>query len=610
MDEEQPSSPTSPCPTPGASASTSSQPTYTTAGTIYNPRSSQRLQPPTRRGRVLKWASEKKPVPFPIKIGSSHVAAHPDDPPLEVSSSMSLGSTMAAWAAPKPWQASKACPACPACQYSPLQQNHDRAFYPLTNLDPAAAMFPPPGLDYPQPLEMQPPPPFLRHVDFKKAPPYAPSIFGEPRMSPFYEPIYIDDEDDSVTNALMNMTVKSLHNLASYPNPYQKSAQKALLRGARPKAGAGPGVPPRLGTPFTYLNGADQAGGRGHSIDGPASVSRQALSDPVSCRQDYHEVRPSARFTASEAVQSAGYQTFVESRYSTPSIGSDSISDAYSSSSMGLAVGPGAPKPLTAGPPGQRQYRRSTFESTFRALHTMPETSQETRPSYEVFFRMLNTMPMTPEELAADEEELNATFDSIFSTSHAIPIEDESEGVEDEADGADAQVEGEKPVLISPDTLLYLTVHSDPVPPLRADKAARRSIPPMWPDWPLGGRGREVFCGDEKRHWPSAPMFPESFGYPRRLTDVDLRERSLRLNMQWYAGLFGDMYIFPKPAPYACLPVVRNVYGAVGDGRPTQSRLTATDKGKWPARSMSFQPSKRDITNNLALLDEVLSRAT
>jgi hypothetical protein len=61
-----------------------------------------------------------------------------------------------------------------------------------------------------------------------------------------------DDENDIVNSALMNMTVKSLQNLASYPNPNQKNAQKALLRGTRPKAGNSlSGGPSRLSTPFT-----------------------------------------------------------------------------------------------------------------------------------------------------------------------------------------------------------------------------------------------------------------------------------------------------------------------------------------------------------------------
>src|SRR5690625_3388660 len=48
-------------PSPASAASAAStpapqqQPTYTTAGTIYNPNSSQPLQPPARRGRATKW---------------------------------------------------------------------------------------------------------------------------------------------------------------------------------------------------------------------------------------------------------------------------------------------------------------------------------------------------------------------------------------------------------------------------------------------------------------------------------------------------------------------------------------------------------------------------
>lgn len=158
-----------------------------------------------------------------------------------------------------------------------------------------------------------------------------------------------DDSDPSM-NPLMGMNVKSLHNLASYPNPNQKKAQKALLRGAQPNI-------QRLGW-----------ASRGQQTPLPASIrpigsppkteaSSQATQGPDSLRfwddRSHSNANVSAMPTASQAVGSSAFE-----QGPGPST---------------LADGPGAPRPLTAGPPGQRQYRPSTFDSTFKALQVNPQ---------------------------------------------------------------------------------------------------------------------------------------------------------------------------------------------------------------------------------------------
>ena len=114
-----------------------------------------------------------------------------------------------------------------------------------------------------------------------------------------------DDEDDAgdVAETLKSMSVKTLTNLASYPNPQQKHAQKVLSR-ARPTANT-------------------------------LATLRGARSDPVS---------------VAGLLQSDGASEYQTRPITRPMF--DSI----------LSKGPGAPQPLTAGPPGPRRFKSSANE--------------------------------------------------------------------------------------------------------------------------------------------------------------------------------------------------------------------------------------------------------
>ncbi|KAM0248162.1 hypothetical protein ACHAQJ_009553 [Trichoderma viride] len=618
MDEES-SSPIFPIPSLAASASTSSQPTYTTAGTIYNPSSSQRLQPPTRRGRLLKATSD--------------ITAHPSSntypifpPDGQLGRSMPL-SVKFAQLLDLPQTSSTSLTLPPQSRqipYKPLQQNYDRAVSPMNAPD--------------QEIKMQ-----------SMTPQLAIHIFDALRSKgAAIDASSSDDEDATVTSALMNMTVKSLQNLASYPNPNQKSAQKALLRGTKPRAGSVLGGPSRLGTPSAYRN-VSPIGGGVSLREETSSGLRHTLSDPATLRQHFTMARPRklARHVLSEAAPNAGYQTVTaSSRLSTPSIHSDN-SDPNPWASMSLATGVGAPKPLTAGPPGQRQYRPSTFESTFKALHTTPTASQDSTTQLQEeddyhllgsLYNVINATPETSQDYTGEDQKHVSGLEMSSEAHTDIPT-----ACQNSAD------KGNKiPASVPYDTLQGLIAGSDPEGPFGSDMLRRSSILSGWLPYGVNSDGKvDMFYYSEEVQnknyfgpmdsytrltaaapslselWssfdsnevcePTTPMFPQSMGYAAGLTEAEIQERNLRLNIHWYAGtgLLGDAYPLPKPiAVDTYPPVATNIYGAVGDGRPTQDSSAGGGGGEdWPAKNMSSQPGDDSIMNGLALLGEVLSRA-
>ncbi|KAK1255971.1 hypothetical protein MKX07_008230 [Trichoderma sp. CBMAI-0711] len=611
--DEAPSSPLPPSPTPAATTPVSSQPTYTTAGTIYNPSSSQRLQPPARRGRLFKLNVEAAT----FVLGASKFGS-----PRSILSDKGFN----------PDTNARTPAVAPVQQYSPLQQNYDRAVSPATSPDREAAMSPRPFTLHNQPLRAR--------VD--SLPPSRLDT-GHGFMATVDSS---DDEDDSISvGALRNMTVKSLQNLASYPNPNQKSAQKALLRGTRPKAGSslGSGLS-GLAQPFTYRN-ISPGGVRLSSSDEPSIGLRPALSDPSALHQSYMDRRRIPRMVTSDAGPSSTYASLFESRRSTPSTNSD-MPDPRSLASMHLATGPGAPKPLTAGPPGQRQYRPSTFESTFKALKSQAAAYQASVTDAE---DDMDAHPVTPrafstvasaaqcQSFSAEDEEYQSAAETRFNETKAMSV----------AAGKAFGKSRETPATpaIPPDTLLYLTIHSEPDWPRERepthdagesthstygmrgigigscdtpdqfcfDSAGSVHGAPssMSTDWHSGMHHGKCFHGDE----PTGPMFPQQTG-PKILTQQELAERSWRLNVCWYGGIAKDVALsraFLKPViRSAKRPVTGSIYGAVGDGRPTgpkKNDSAARGDSACLKSSNSMKSINSDVAG-LALLGEVLSRAT
>ncbi|WQF83177.1 hypothetical protein CDEST_08191 [Colletotrichum destructivum] len=317
--------------------------TYTTAGTIYNPSNSQPLQPPVRRGRTLKWP--------PVGAAASELSLFPKS----VLASLPLKSHNTVTTPPSPLPHT-------IPKYSPLQQNYDRAVSPVTDHSRESL--------YDSDLSSLPSsrvPSFTMHGD------QASPVSGAMPMSTVdrlvdAESSDIEDDEGPGDNPLKNFTVKGLQNLASYPNPNQKRAQKTLLR-ARPGATPAPstGNISRTTTPFY---GAHSFEASDMGADGSCSpgLFRLAKTDPNTILKMQAEqkmirdlnlswrdsgVTPPPGLLAAHNVQRTNTHTTYKST---------------------LATGPGAPRPLTAGPPGQRQYRTSTFDFAMKALNGGPKT--------------------------------------------------------------------------------------------------------------------------------------------------------------------------------------------------------------------------------------------
>lgn len=283
--------------TPMSTSSTTSVPpmgkaaqqtVYTTAGTVYNP-TAPPLQPPSRRGRASRWAP---PSPAELALlNKSVLASFPYKPyrsPPTTASSLK--------------------------HYTPLQQNSDRAVEPL--MGPSAS-----GRTLSESSST---------LSLNSAPSQgnANSLNTNGR---FLDDMRLsDDEKDEEELARMsNLPVRTITSLASYPNPSQKLAQKALDRARET---------------FKTAAETDRSSTPNFSQQGPQR--REA---------------PGARSTSAgldrDGLSISGWITK-----------HDHLSNTARSSV--LSSGPGAPQPLTAGPPGQRQYKPSTLEATFRALQS------------------------------------------------------------------------------------------------------------------------------------------------------------------------------------------------------------------------------------------------
>lgn len=161
----------------------------------------------------------------------------------------------------------------------------------------------------------------------------------------------VEEEEEELTR-MSNYSVKTLTSLASYPNPHQKMSQRALDRARE-----------------TFKAAAEA------SRPISPAISRQGLDG--------------SGVPASSYFSREGSECFIRVSRNTH------ISSSTRSSV--LSSGPGAPQPLTAGPPGQRQYKASTLEGPFRAIQA---STQKTPPSTvdEAHFNT-NTSDMGPQPL-------------------------------------------------------------------------------------------------------------------------------------------------------------------------------------------------------------------
>ncbi|GAB0132045.1 hypothetical protein EsDP_00000495 [Epichloe bromicola] len=336
--------PDSASPTPSISASSvasSKQPTYTTAGTIYKPNSSQPLQPPTRRGRSLKWP-----------IGSS---LHADLAALPKAGLSGL-------------KASAGNPYSALQQYTPLQQNYDRAIGPSTDQDHILAKMSAdiPRIHISNLLNLQS---FgiseIRNMEkvMKNEEEVFSGNYSDGEDEANDDDDDDDDDDDSNNNALKNLPVQSLKHLASYSNPTQKAAQKAFQRGSRARPctlSSSMGSTTSTSSPGpASLRTSDATIEVGQGISGTKNLSQTELCALKRAQHDVISKIDGAWSTRNSTPAPA---------FSMPPRAKSASSEVSKAPNKRVCERRSVPMPLTAGPPGQRVFRPLTIEKALKAL--------------------------------------------------------------------------------------------------------------------------------------------------------------------------------------------------------------------------------------------------
>ncbi|KAM0322728.1 hypothetical protein ACHAQA_009319 [Verticillium albo-atrum] len=341
--------------------------TYTTAGTIYNPDSVQPMQAPTRRSRSQRWGMPTAPAAELSFLPKSIIACLP---------MISGRSSNTA-----PVSSSSVVP-----HYSPLQQNYDRAVNPVT---PANSPESPAAAGMGGTLRMRP-----GNVPANQ-PSEAPK-FGVDDIKPFEtaEMHHDSSDEDMSEDPISRLTVKSLHSLASYPNPNQHKARKALRArpGARSVAsnggnntGSRSGTPSfgpysfgssdtgvdRSDSPFTFRGTqARHAGVRTFSSEGhqrDMGSARQLTGHPSNIDG------PVGQFNSHPLNIDGPVRQFNNHPSNIDGPVAEDVYLGNTGAESTLAIGPSAPMPLTAGPPGQRQYKAANINVPVHSLQDSTE---------------------------------------------------------------------------------------------------------------------------------------------------------------------------------------------------------------------------------------------
>ncbi|EHA46415.1 hypothetical protein MGG_02631 [Pyricularia oryzae 70-15] len=324
---------TSPALTPGSDVPDKLRPTYTTAGTLYNPGTATPIQAPIRRGRNNRWqpshVSELAGLPKSI-LANLPLNMHRTRSPATTASSLK--------------------------HYAPLQQNYDRAMTPPAKED-----------GYFESADME-----IAALSAPSSIPHDQDRLSQPRLSATHstgtsravsqnsnkEDKEDSEDSDSMVDAAADalaarLNFKSLTSLASYENPSQQIAKRALARGRNslkyPDLPVHGTANTALQSPSFHQQGRQQ----------PPSLSQSSLSATRADRQFAGSTKsPKALWPVNETLLNQNISQLSLNR--GPKALVSAIDTAYPSA---LSTGPGAPLPLTAGPPGLRQYRPSSFET-------------------------------------------------------------------------------------------------------------------------------------------------------------------------------------------------------------------------------------------------------
>ncbi|ROT34687.1 hypothetical protein SODALDRAFT_382263 [Sodiomyces alkalinus F11] len=329
-------------------------PKYTTAGTIYNPKAVQPIKPPTRLRRAFKWPPDP-PGPSPGTMERSLF-------PKSALEALSLQEMLS----PYDQADFDSAPARAMPVYNPLQQNQDRAVTP-----PHAKK----DIETPDRIGMSAPRSQSRSLHSSQSQPspgmMTPAVNGNEVDEASQQDCAAEEDGDLSSNgspfehALGRLTVKSLHNLASYPNPNQKRALKLLQ--PRPRLSHSEPVNAVNNSRFSIASVAPQTpghldtAGRGRQSRSPAETRSSRFSNAPPREPKNRDTFPSSR---------AHYLNHNRQAFGEPTGEAVNVTNICGGYKSTLATGPGAPLPLTAGPPGHRQYNPSTFDSALRALHS------------------------------------------------------------------------------------------------------------------------------------------------------------------------------------------------------------------------------------------------
>ncbi|KAF3768462.1 hypothetical protein M406DRAFT_71467 [Cryphonectria parasitica EP155] len=284
----------------------SRQTTYTTVGSIFNPEVASQLPAPAQRGRAKRC------------------------PPIVSDDIAALDQFVQANAPYEQRQPTPPSTATIMKEYSPLQQNRERA------ADPVAALTFQERIATEALMNMSKP-----TTPFHEGPPRDKHIrTPQDQVTPVRGGGNASGHDDQWSGNMRHHSVKALTNLASYPNRHQQAAQRVLDRGRKSARPTPTGPAAHRGRPVTPAYHMQNASGPGGQYSSPSSSSPWGLRDHNDYNHnDHHPAHGHINNTSQPGGCSGGY---------------------------------GAPRPLTAGPPGQRQYKAATLEGPYRALQTLP----------------------------------------------------------------------------------------------------------------------------------------------------------------------------------------------------------------------------------------------
>ncbi|KAI0384992.1 hypothetical protein F5Y04DRAFT_277055 [Hypomontagnella monticulosa] len=328
---------------------------FTTVGSVWHPQSLP-MQPPMRRGRSIR-AGLVEPY------GEDSLESHPYH------------------TRPPPY-------------YSPLQQNSDRAVSPPPR-ESAQLMRRIAELErqlYSRSRENMPPP-ALPLVPY----PHDDAFVNLSKQDSTNSQLVENDggsenldEDDEV-NTLNNMSTKTLTNLASYSNPMQKAAQKILTRARQ--------VPPAM-----HHQASDSTQDMRALPPPPGFGTRNTRPHPLGTDNVWQSDGASEYGPPNPPPRSAGMSA-------TTPVGREH--DAYPAV---LSKGPGAPQPLTAGPPGQRPFQQPTFAPNPGGLRAGFEKSYDA-DSFSSSIPGLQSNPRPPQRVTQPYRQSTPSYQSEAASS-------------------------------------------------------------------------------------------------------------------------------------------------------------------------------------------------